>query len=73
MTPPRYHRATSLADALAVLGGPDALALGGGTDLLTMIEDGLANPAEPSIFSIWRERGTSSCVRMAPFVLAAQC
>ncbi len=42
----RYHRATSPAKALEVLGKPDAFALGGGTDLLITMKEGLADPAE---------------------------
>ena len=39
-----YHRAESLPDALAKLAEPDALPLGGGTDLLVCIEEGIAAP-----------------------------
>ena len=39
-----YHRASSLADATQRLASPAAVALGGGTDLLPSIEDGLVAP-----------------------------
>lgn len=41
----RYHRPASYADALTALGAPDAVALGGGTDLLVTMKEGLAEPA----------------------------
>jgi xanthine dehydrogenase YagS FAD-binding subunit len=40
-----YHRATSLDDALARLASPGHVAIGGGTDLLVTIDEGLAAPA----------------------------
>ena len=40
-----YHKATALDDALARLAEPGHLAIGGGTDLLVTIEEGLASPA----------------------------
>jgi xanthine dehydrogenase YagS FAD-binding subunit len=40
-----HHQATALDDALAHLADPDAVALGGGTDLLVMIEQGLIAPS----------------------------
>jgi xanthine dehydrogenase YagS FAD-binding subunit len=40
-----YHRPASLDDAVASLEIPDTYALGGGTDLLTCVEDGIATPA----------------------------
>jgi xanthine dehydrogenase YagS FAD-binding subunit len=40
-----YHRPTTAADALAALGTPDSVALGGGTDLLVTMKEGLAEPA----------------------------
>jgi xanthine dehydrogenase YagS FAD-binding subunit len=45
MRPPRYHRPTSVVDALAALGAPGSVALGGGTDLLVTMKEGLAEPA----------------------------
>jgi xanthine dehydrogenase YagS FAD-binding subunit len=39
-----YHPARSLEDAAEQLGEPGAMALGGGTDLLVLLEDGLARP-----------------------------
>ena len=44
MTSYAYHRPTSLADALTALGEPHARAIGGGTDLLVCIEEGLVRP-----------------------------
>jgi xanthine dehydrogenase YagS FAD-binding subunit len=40
-----YHRPTTAADALTALGAPDSVALGGGTDLLVTMKEGLAEPA----------------------------
>ncbi|MEX2152171.1 MAG: xanthine dehydrogenase family protein subunit M [Gemmatimonadaceae bacterium] len=40
-----YQRATSFAEAAALLGHPDAQPLGGGTDLLVCVEEGLASPS----------------------------
>ncbi len=40
-----YRKATSLTQAAQFLDAPDAVALGGGTDLLVCIEEGLATPA----------------------------
>ena len=40
-----YHRPASLDDAVATLARPDTYALGGGTDLLPCIEDGVASPS----------------------------
>lgn len=40
-----YQRPKSLAEAARLLGQPDARPLGGGTDLLVCIEEGLAAPA----------------------------
>ena len=45
MSPFAYHRATSLDDALGRLAAPGHLAIGGGTDLLVMVEERLADPA----------------------------
>ncbi|HEX6058444.1 MAG TPA: FAD binding domain-containing protein [Gemmatimonadaceae bacterium] len=39
-----YHAARSLDDAAARLHEPGAMALGGGTDLLVLVEEGLARP-----------------------------
>jgi xanthine dehydrogenase YagS FAD-binding subunit len=44
VTPFAYHRATTLDDALARLGAPGHVAIGGGTDLLVTIEERLADP-----------------------------
>jgi len=44
MHPFAYHSAGSLADAVRSLARPDATPLGGGTDLLVLIEEGLATP-----------------------------
>ncbi len=46
MTPFTYHRAASLADAADRLAGERSMPLGGGTDLLVSIEEGIAAPAE---------------------------
>lgn len=43
MSPTAYHRATSHADALASLTG-SAAALGGGTDLMVLMKEGLSQP-----------------------------
>lgn len=40
-----YQRPTTFAEAAELLGHPDALPLGGGTDLLVCIEEGLFAPA----------------------------
>jgi xanthine dehydrogenase YagS FAD-binding subunit len=39
-----YHAATSLADAVAQLSNAGAMPLGGGTDLLVLVGEGLAEP-----------------------------
>jgi xanthine dehydrogenase YagS FAD-binding subunit len=44
MHPFSYHRATSVADAVRRLADGDAAPLGGGTDLLVLIEEGLTAP-----------------------------
>ena len=44
MSPFTYHRETSLPKALARLAAPGQVPIGGGTDLLVCIEEGLANP-----------------------------
>lgn len=44
MSPPRVQRETSLTSALEQLRQPGWLAMGGGTDLLILIEQGLAHP-----------------------------
>lgn len=44
MNPFAYHRATSVDDALAQLAMPGHVAIGGGTDLLVTIEEGLSAP-----------------------------
>ena len=46
MKPFRYHRATTTADALNALGAAGSVALGGGTDLLVTMKEGLAEPAQ---------------------------
>lgn len=46
MKPFRYHRATSAADAVAALGAAGSVALGGGTDLLVTMKEGIAKPAQ---------------------------
>ncbi|MGH7668414.1 MAG: FAD binding domain-containing protein [Gemmatimonadaceae bacterium] len=46
MTPFTYHRAASLADAADRLAREGAMPLGGGTDLLVAIEEGIAAPAD---------------------------
>ncbi len=46
MTPFTYHRAASLADAVDRLSHERSVPLGGGTDLLVAIEEGLMAPAE---------------------------
>ena len=40
-----YHRAHSIADAAERLAAPSTLPLGGGTDLLVFLKEGLARPA----------------------------
>ena len=40
-----YHRPASLDDAVATLARPHTYALGGGTDLLPSVEDGIATPS----------------------------
>ena len=40
-----YERAVSVDDAVTRLQRPDALALGGGTDLLVLVREGLAHPS----------------------------
>jgi xanthine dehydrogenase YagS FAD-binding subunit len=40
-----YQRPTTFAEAAEMLGHPDALPLGGGTDLLVCIEEGISAPA----------------------------
>ena len=40
-----YHRPASYADALTALGAADSVALGGGTDLLVTMKEGLTEPA----------------------------
>jgi len=40
-----YHRPATYADALTALGAADSVALGGGTDLLVTMKEGLAEPA----------------------------
>jgi xanthine dehydrogenase YagS FAD-binding subunit len=42
----RYHRPTTAADALTALAARDSVALGGGTDLLVTMKEGLAEPAQ---------------------------
>lgn len=44
MPPFTYHRAETLDDALAQLASPATLPIGGGTDLLVTIDEGLAHP-----------------------------
>ncbi len=45
MTKPfRYHRPGSAADALVALAAPESVALGGGTDLLVTMKEGLVEP-----------------------------
>ena len=44
MSPYTYHRETELADALARLATPGHMAIGGGTDLIVTIDEGLAHP-----------------------------
>ncbi|MFI5246661.1 MAG: FAD binding domain-containing protein [Gemmatimonadales bacterium] len=46
MRPPRYHRPVSSADALAALAATGSVALGGGTDLLVTMREGLVQPAQ---------------------------
>lgn len=41
----RYTRPQSLAEAHKALGGPGSVAIGGGTDLLVLIDEGLAAPS----------------------------
>jgi xanthine dehydrogenase YagS FAD-binding subunit len=45
LAPFTYHRAVSLADAVERLAAPGTLPLGGGTDLLVSLKEGLARPA----------------------------
>ena len=44
MSPYDYHRESTLADALARLALPGHMAIGGGTDLVVTIAEGLAHP-----------------------------
>ena len=44
LSPFKYHRAESAADAARLLEAPDALPMGGGTDLLVLIKEQLAHP-----------------------------
>lgn len=44
MSPYTYHRETELADALARLATPGHMAIGGGTDFIVTIDEGLAHP-----------------------------
>ena len=44
MSPFRYHRPESMDEALALLQEPGARALGGGTDLLPLVREALAEP-----------------------------
>jgi xanthine dehydrogenase YagS FAD-binding subunit len=47
MTKPfRYHRPASAADALVALAAPESVALGGGTDLLVTMKEGLVAPEQ---------------------------
>ncbi|MDQ6830292.1 MAG: xanthine dehydrogenase family protein subunit M [Gemmatimonadota bacterium] len=46
LSPFRYHRAQSAADAAAHLAAEGAVPLGGGTDLLVLIKERLAEPVE---------------------------
>ena len=45
MKPFDYHRPDTSADARAALGVPESVALGGGTDLLVTMKEGLIDPA----------------------------
>lgn len=66
MRPFSYQRPESLADALSRLSVPGSLPLGGGTDLLVCIEEGLASPdtlvdlrAIPGASAVeWRDDGS---------------
>jgi len=57
MHPFHYHQATSAADAARALGTPDAAALGGGTDLLVAMKEGIARP--PVLVDLRRIPGAS--------------
>jgi xanthine dehydrogenase YagS FAD-binding subunit len=46
MKPFRYHRPASVADALSALAAEGSVALGGGTDLLVTMKEGLAEPSQ---------------------------
>lgn len=46
MHPVTYHQAETAADAARALSTPGAAALGGGTDLLAAMHDGLADPVQ---------------------------
>ena len=46
MRPFRYHRPASPDDALAALGTAGSVPLGGGTDLLVTMKEGLAEPEQ---------------------------
>ena len=46
MRPFSYYRATTFSEAAQLLAQPDALAIGGGTDLLVAIEEGIAAPSK---------------------------
>jgi xanthine dehydrogenase YagS FAD-binding subunit len=46
MKPFRYQRPESFADAITALGAPASAALGGGTDLLVTMKEGLIEPSD---------------------------
>lgn len=57
MTPYTYQRPATLADAVAALANPDAHPLGGGTDLLVCVEEGIASPGSLVDLRAVRELG----------------
>jgi len=58
-----YHRPTTSADALAALAAPGARALGGGTDLLVLMKEGLEAPS--ALVDLRRLDGASE-IRVSP-------
>jgi xanthine dehydrogenase YagS FAD-binding subunit len=60
--PYTYHRAATFHEAAELLEEPDALPLGGGTDLLVLLQEGLASPT--SLVDIRSVRGSDKIVAL---------